>query len=566
VKSLWTKLSVALLLGVISLAPTVAKAQTEKLEPIVVVSVESVDNILEDVKFISSIVGTPDDSPINPVKLIALTFQGMTIGLDTTKAGGGYMTVDPDTDEPIAIGFLPLDDLDKFLGSIEQQVGKPKDLGGGLYEFTKPQEMYMKDGGGWLFVAAQKEHLSAVPAKPLELLAGLDKEYDVSVSVNMRNIPAKYREMAVKQMQDGFEQGLENQPVDGEDRKIAEKIGKRSMESIVSLIEETETMTIGLTLDETKKSIALDIAITALEGTDLARQMALQQDVKSSFGGFLMPEAAVNLHLTSTMAREDIETFGLMLQTARKKAMEEIDNDDNIETDAERDTAKRLLGDLMDVVDKTVKAGKMDGGAALILKPEELTFVAGGFVADGKKLEKIVKEGVSLAKDEPDFPEFKFDVDTYKSVSFHTAQIPLREENEETRKLFGDKMLVAIGTGEKSLFVAFGKDPISTIKSVMDKSAAASGKDVEPMQLVVALTPIAKFAASMDGRPMVAAIADEFSKVAGKDHIFLTTTTIDRGQKIRLEIEGGVLEAASKMGPALGGPPGGGGGFPGDDF
>ena len=114
--------------------------------------------------------------------------------------------------------------------------------------------------------------------------------------------------------------------------------------------------------------------------------------------------------------------------------MKGIEQDGNLANDEERQTAKAIVNQLLDVADATVKAAKMDCGASLVLKPGSLGFVAGGFVADGEKLADAVKKLAGLAaQKDPNFPGVNFDAETYEGVTFHTAKIPLRTPNEQVR-------------------------------------------------------------------------------------------------------------------------------------
>ena len=65
--------------------------------------------------------------------------------------------------------------------------------------------MFVKEADGWAFVANRQEHLDDLPKDPVALLDGLNKKYTLALRVNVCNIPAGLREMAVSQLQQGFE-------------------------------------------------------------------------------------------------------------------------------------------------------------------------------------------------------------------------------------------------------------------------------------------------------------------------------------------------------------------------
>lgn len=185
------------------------------------------------------------------------------------------------------------------------------------------------------------------------------------------------------------------------------------------------------------------------------------------------------------------------------------------------------------------------------LAPQNINFVAGGFVADGKSVEKDLKRLVELAKQSKENPgvEVKFDAATHGGVTLHTITVPVPAREEEARKILGDKMLTVIGTGATSIYVAFGNDSMELLKEVIDSSTAATGQTA-PMTLNVSLAPIMAFAASVDDDPIVAGLAEALKNGQGKDHIAISSKAIERGVAYRVEVEEGVLQLigqAAKM-------------------
>jgi hypothetical protein len=314
--------------------------------------------------------------------------------------------------------------------------------------------------------------------------------------------------------------------------------------SLTQLIQETDRVTLGWEVDKAGKKTYLDVNFTAVEGTELAKQMALVQEAKSAFAGFLLPDAALTFHGHGQSSDAEVEQVTAMLAQLRGQAMKGIDQDGNLSNDEERQTAKTVVNELLDVADATVKAAKMDCGAALVLKPGSLGFVAGGFVADGQKIAEAVKKlaGLAATKD-PNFPGVNFDAETYEGVKFHTAKIPMRTPNEQVRTILGDPMELVIGTGKQSAYVAFGKDPSRLLKSVLDASSSDSGKNLPPSQLRVSLSPVLAFVAAADPNPQIKAALEAAKEYAGNDAISLTSTPIKNGCAVRLEVEEGVLKA-----------------------
>jgi hypothetical protein len=224
--------------------------------------------------------------------------------------------------------------------------------------------------------------------------------------------------------------------------------------------------------------------------------------------------------------------------------MKGIEKDDNLSNEEERQTAKDVINELLDVADETIKAAKSDGGAVLVLKPGTLALAAGGFVADGQKIAAALKKLAKLGQSkDPNFPDVNFDAETYQGVTLHTADIPLRTSQEEIRRVLGDPMSVVIGTGAESAYVAFGQDAAGLLKSVLDGSGQSADSQLPPAELKLSLTPVLEFAAAADDNPGLQAALAALKDHDGSDDISLRIVPIEDGCRVRLQFEDGVLKA-----------------------
>jgi hypothetical protein len=348
--------------------------------------------------------------------------------------------------------------------------------------------------------------------------------------------------MALSQIEMGLAQGLENAQND-DDREFNKQWGEMSMTQMRRIFNEIDHFTVGWNIDASAKGIFVDGMLVPVADTGMARQAAMiQKGVTSEFSGFLMSGASAVGLTSSGISPEDIDANVKMLQLLQGRAEKEIDNDAGLDANS-RVTAKELIAQVFDVLVTTVKEGKMDYGAALVLQGKALNFAGGVHVADGKKLEAAFAKLVDLAKNEPDFPEVKLNAGTHGDVTLHQLSGPVPDP--DAQKVFGDKYQLTLGIGAKQLFIAFGAQGEELLKKGIDDSKAKLAQVNPPGQMNFYLKPILAFAAAMDdsGNPALQTIASNLQQAqAGSDEITIVSTGENGGVRSRISIKEGVLK------------------------
>jgi hypothetical protein len=533
-----------------------ARLSAQELKPVAVLSVASYDTLKADLKFAGELADTPGLDAMADGMLQMVSRGTLTKKLDSTKPFGAVVFLDGQM--PKGFGFLPISDLKGVLAVVSPA---PPTENNGVLEIQAPngQTIYAVQKGSWACISNEQEVLKNAPADPEKLLDGLDKKYAVAFRLSVQNIPADLRNNFAQLLRSLVEVGLVQNP--GEDETTFEfrkKMVQGQLKQIDALVKEIDQLTFGWAIDPAAKSTFLDMSLTAVAGTDTARKLSGVANVKSDFLGFLLPDAAFNFNVCEKFEPADVAQFVAMIQTARQKANEAIDNDATIPNAEGKTEAKKVVAQLLDVAENTLKSGKFDGGAALSLAPNSLAFAAGGFIKDGATLDAALRELVKLAGNDPGFPSVKFDAETYKGIKVHSAAIPMMDDN--AKKLFGDTMDAYLGIGDDSVYIAFGKGSLAMVKSIIDKPSAGSGAGNYFAQANVALTPILKFIDSTNPDPHLKMVAQVLEGTPGKDHVRLLEGVIANGVNLQIQFEEGVLKAigaAIKEKHGMGAPRGG---------
>ncbi len=560
-KTLLPFLAVAVLLGAARWCP----AAESEMKPLATVSFAGYDKLMANIGVVGRLGGNPDlDKGLDMILKMMTGGKGLD-GLDAKRPWGAAMLTDGQ--ETVKFGFVPVTDLKKLIEVAKAnpnlaQLLKPGE--NGVYEIqTGGPAVYIQQKGKWAIVAAKSEDLANAPADPEKLLGDLPKNYDLAVRVSVKNCPKEWREQVLAQIQAGAEAGMTQMPGESDDQyELRVNAAKQAVEKITTLLNELEDVTLGWNVDVSTNRTYLDFDLTAQTGTKLAAQLATMKPGKTNFAGALLPEAAVTANWASTLSDADVAEAKTSLETGKKSIVAELEKQGLSEGEVK--LASQLIGDVVDVLQKTLEAKKSDGGLAVILEPAAVTLVGGCAIVEGAKLDKVLKQLVDeLEKSDPDSAKkIKLNAETYKGVRFHKLSVPT--PNPKLEPMIGDTADVIVGVADDKLMVAAGRDAAKTLKKVIDGSKAAADREVPPFELKLSAAKIAKFVAEVaeddDVKTKAAMLAGTFEKAAAKDHVIVTAKAIPQGVRVRLELEEGLLKAlasmAGQMSP-MGGMPGG---------
>ncbi|MFH1922399.1 MAG: hypothetical protein ABIP48_21260 [Planctomycetota bacterium] len=567
-KTLLSALAVGILLGASNICP--AKAQesaSSGVQTVLTVSLSGFDALKNDLKSISPAANAPQLM----LPLMMLGPQGPA-GLDTTKPAGAV--VQTDGQDFVIFAFLPVTDLTQALGLLNPmnpEAEPPKPDADGVYEIeTMGQQLVIVQKGGWAFLANSREALASVPEDPVPLLGGLNESYAVAVRATVKNVPEGMRQSVLVPLQLGLAMGQQQQPDEApEQYALRQKMVARSMGEFTKLLNETDSLMIGLAVDSESKALRLDVEITAVEGTASAEEFALAADAKSDVAGFFLPEAAATVLVASTIPDSDAAQLEDMIDTYGSRALDDLDEQDL--SDSDRQMAKQVLGDLIDVIRKTVEARRIDAGFALLASEDSLNLVGGGFVADTAKLETLFKQMVNLAiQEDPGVAgAITLDAGEHEGVRLHVLSVPAEAlpGDDVPAMLVGEALTGAVGFGAQNAYFALGPQSIEKLKLAIDQSKAAAGQPVPPLRLSISATGIGRLLAGLDAAEesdLPPEVIDSLTQAGQNDHVSIGYEVIPNGIRGRFEIEEGVLKViGAAAGAAIEQMGAGGGGFPG---
>jgi hypothetical protein len=562
-------LAIATLLGM----PRIHPAQAEEsagagTKPVLAVSISGFDAVKKDLGTIGTACGVPQ-LPDMLLSQLPPPVSGLLEHIDKAKPWG--VVVQTDGQQFPVYGFVPVTDLAQLLRAVSELPDAPpipEPDADGIYEFPGPegQAGFLQQKGSWAILSNSREGLAAAPADPSPLLGGMPKSYAVALRVTVKNIPRQLRDQALMPLQMGMAMGLQQMPGESdEEYAVRKQMTERSLKEFSKLINETDTVQIGLAVEPQSKAVRLDVELTALPGTDTAADLTLLSESKSNLVGFFRPDAALTMLLAQRMAESDIAELEGMIDTYGPKALNELEKEDL--SDEEKALAKQVLTDLIDVARKTAEGGRVDVGLALIADSDSLNLVAGGGLAETDKLEKLVKQLVGSFKGEiPQLAEIlTLDAEQHQGVRFHTLSIPADKLSdfdleELPPSIVGEALVVVLGFGPDNIYLAVGPKAIQTLKQAIDQSKAAPGQSVAPFRISLSAKAIGRLVegwASQEELGPGALFLGMLKQIGEDDHITVAVHPIPNGMRVRWELEEGILQligfglqgAMAQMGP-----------------
>ncbi|HBO45155.1 MAG TPA: hypothetical protein DD670_14750 [Planctomycetaceae bacterium] len=539
----------------------IAAQEPESAAPIAVVSLAGYDQWHENVAMIGELSGSPDLAQgLEAMLKIATANQGLA-GLDKTRPWvAALIPVGPLF---TAYVCLPVDDLDALLDVVRPLTANIS-TDRGVYKITLSggQAVYVARRGDWAVVALDPATIGRAPADPLALAGELPKKYDVAVRLHVARVPQTLRDLILAQVDGVVAEQAVRRP--GEDE--ATHAGRRTAGRLASgmtktALTEMDEVTVGLVLDRSVRRLTAEVLLTPKEGTSVARRWSEYADraPDESIAPQLRDAATVNFcSWSSVLSQPARNALQATLDTFRAEALRDVERSARPER-SELD--RRLALSLFDLADNLPTSERFEGHVGLIPRGDRMAVVAAvGMEPSERRTAQAEQLAAALAEC---YPGVNVGVETVEDrhgkVRLQRLSRPISEvtqvaeDREMLTRWFGDELELTFGIGTRHLYFAGGYDGRNALKRILAASRAAEGTTApRPLECSWALTEGLRVIASLTDRSAEDAIVRDtavLEQSPGKDHIRLSAEPAERGIRISLELEEGVLRLIA---PVLG--------------
>jgi hypothetical protein len=471
---------------------------------------------------------------------------GAESGIDTSKPIGFWMAPMKDAPDKFDIGFfVPITDPAKFESFLQKKLGfSAATEQGGVKNFTRPgpdgklSGILLKLIGSTMFLVDSPETLPRLPRDPNALLGDLTTKYLAGVRVNFKDAPPA----SIAKLASEFSKGIQAAPEPGIDPALVSQAKDLQVKQYIQLFNELSGIVGGVRFDSSTRSIKAEWDATFRPNSELAKNVAAIKSSKSNFGGLVSIGNAFHFVQMSTLTPVDVELFKFNVQYIQK-LVEQGQKSAPVATPEDVEAQKFAAQIATMVVDEIGASAKIDGGIAIRTEGKAFTVALGAGVGDGKKLAATLKEYAEKQKSNPEFPEVLFDFATHQNINLHFMKIPTPEV-AQLRKMFGEEIDVAVGTGDKVAWLVVGDGALNELKRAIDESAVAASKPMEKnAQMKLDLKPILQYIGSYESQPgVLKTIGDTAGAFNGTPVIQMQQTATDQGVKGELTVSEDVFK------------------------
>lgn len=449
--------------------------------PTVVISIKSIEDVLEDVDFIGENVGTAGLKAKAEQFLNDVTGGAGLSGVDQEKPLGAYWTL-PDG-APADLGnpvvFIPVSDAAAFKKLVSNFVPSLKERDGVWHMSIQGQDVYAKVVDDYLFVSNSTAAVKDVTDPDTIVNAN----YDVALDINISSIPRALKQTFLETAEREGRKGLESGPKpNSEAEALGQKYGFDGTFAIVkAVVNDGDKLTFGFKVDDDNPVAVVEIGLTGKSNSGLAKAFGAYAKTPSAFSGVASESAALRVAISfpTTAVTDQVNQ---LLDATRKAAEDSIKDDESLKTDEARSAAKDVLNRFFGVAQATNKVGAlhtifvMEGG-----ENDTVRLVSGTKIGKGDDAGKLLDDILKLSKENPELAKLKTDVAKHAGARIHSFE---GNWDDQAAFLFGDSP-AHLAFRADSLWFSLGGGNLDALKTALDASGKPAARPGAPISIRV---------------------------------------------------------------------------------
>ncbi len=455
-------------------------------------------------------------------------------GIDFKKPWALYGSLKPSEQDSGAVVLIPVTSEKSFLELLETTGQAKPTKDGDLYVIQPPNlpiaAIYLRFVDGYACAAAPgKNALSKEELIPPSVIFAKPISGSLDMRLRIDQIPDQYKQLLLGSAEMQLA-NAQDQKIEGENdaARKGRLLGIKTFgQMLTGVVKDGAQVSIDVNISREKEGFGLAFGFGAKPGTDLAKRFGALTKGDSLFAGLAKSASPLSFVVHAPLgeaAQKVLETaFNDILADAAKKGPQE----------------KALSEKLKEVLTPTIHAGVVDAGFDWRgpTAAGHYTLIAGVRVADGDKIESLVKELVGQAP-EKDRAHIKFDASSLGEWKVHKLDVASTYD-KNTRQLLGDNPIY-FSFRKDAVFLALGDNGLGALGEALQAAAGKTSALAGRLHLK-GLVPL------MKDDPRAEGFAKDAFVKAGDDAVTFTVTGGESLQ-IHLEASGPVLKFLAAMG------------------
>ena len=405
-------------------------------------------------------------------------------GLNWDRPGGVMIflnSVFPPSFEFVA--FLPISSPDEFQSMMEigTVVMRAEPNQEGRYELITPQRnLQIRIQGDYAFI--QLPPMDPDPAfdrelpDPLTLTAALARQYDAAVSLDVEAVPKPTRDLILNVVSSMM--ATQHQQRDDESDvvyAVRDAWQQRDMAGLKLFFQDTQRITIGVSLDREQGGANLDLVLDAREASQMLEDIFLSSTKASYFTPLVSDESPLSVSYSAVAAERDRDAAADTVEAAKGLLAMVIEQQDLGPVPEESSS----LFIAMSAVRKTLKEGHLDlFGQFYRDATDKLVVVAAMRVEDGDAVAAGLEDLLMRLQGRDEIGEVEIGSDQHAGIKFH--RLEFRNPDAGALELFGSHPGVVLGCGSRTIWACVGGDAsFATLTGLIDELEAAYENPVE---------------------------------------------------------------------------------------
>lgn len=517
--------------------------------PLVVLNVASVDRLQECARFMFETAEHPE--MVDVVERWTVSTLKELKGVDRTRPFGMMLYLRSGfVGAPIGITYVPITNLDDALATLAYGVGTVSPVEGKRnyndIRYGENFKIRTRQVGGYLFMVGPDDEgdtLDKVFPDPIKLSSRLSSQYDVAISLQIKNIPPTVKSIFLEYLKMSSQAELQQRDDEPESAyRLRRANGDSWLELADRVVTQGEEFTIGGKMDTANRKAHIDFEIVGTSDSKLAKFF---QDMvgKRTYFGNLLPNPSTFTMSASWLLSDKQRPLLTSFFDAAKRDAAKLAEKNNVQG------INKLLDPLFKVLLASADVGHVDLIAQLVgTEPQKFALIAGARVVGSRNLPNQITDLLQFVKDNPNGNDLvtKLEIGANEIDSLPVHRLEINPPDKPGQRMFGETAHLYLYASPQALWFAFGGDSaMDNLRDAVTQVAAPQdpqqGRNRIPFMFVTHASNWLTVAS--DERPRGAEFNEQAraSFKSENDSMQILVRPTDSGVRTRIEFEEGYI-------------------------